>query len=93
MTDTVTKLRQALSSLQPIHLDIQDDSALHAGHVGNTGGGHYSVIIVSELFEGLAIIKRHRLVYDAAKTVLEAEIHALSIHPKAPSELDNASIA
>lgn len=92
MTDTATKLRQALASLKPIYLDIQDDSALHAGHVGNIGGGHYSVIIVSELFEGLAIIKRHRLVYGAAKTLLEAEIHALSIHPKTPSELDSARI-
>lgn len=89
MTDTITKLKQALSGLNPSYLDIEDDSALHAGHAGNTGGGHYTVTIVSDAFDGLPIIKRHRLVYEAAKTLLETEIHALSIHPKMPSEFDN----
>jgi BolA protein len=88
MTDTITKLKLALTSLEPSYLDIQDDSALHAGHAGNTGGGHYTVTIASKAFEGLTIIKRHRLVYDAAKTLLQGEIHALSIHAKLPSELD-----
>lgn len=88
MTDTITKLKQALASLEPSYLDIQDDSALHAGHAGNTGGGHYTVTIASKTFDGLTIIKRHRLVYDAASTLLEKEIHALSIHAKVPSELE-----
>lgn len=89
MTDTITKLEKALSGLNPSHLDIQDDSALHAGHAGNTGGGHYTVTIASDAFAGLTIIKRHRLVYEAAKTLLETEIHALSINAKVPSEFDN----
>lgn len=86
MTDTITKLEQALTSLEPSYLDIQDDSALHAGHAGNTGGGHYTVTITSKAFDGLSIIKRHRLVYEAAKILLENEIHALSINAKVPSE-------
>ncbi|PHS30266.1 MAG: transcriptional regulator [Methylophaga sp.] len=89
MTDTTIKLEQALSCLEPSYLDIRDDSALHAGHAGNMGGGHYTITIVSDSFEGLSIIKRHRLVYDAAKTLLEREIHALSINAKLPSELNN----
>ncbi|PHS24201.1 MAG: transcriptional regulator [Methylophaga sp.] len=88
MTDTAIKLEHALASLDPSYVDIQDDSALHAGHAGNTGGGHYTITIVSDLFEGLSIIKRHRLVYDAAKTLLEREIHALSINAKAPGEFN-----
>lgn len=86
MTDTITKLEQALTNLEPSYLDIQDDSALHAGHAGNTGGGHYTVTIASKAFDGLSIIKRHRLVYEAAKILLENEIHALSINAKVPSE-------
>ncbi|MBL1320439.1 MAG: BolA family transcriptional regulator [Methylophaga sp.] len=89
MTDTITKLKQALAGLEPSYLDIKDDSALHAGHAGNTGGGHYTVTIVSDAFDGLAIINRHRLVYDAASTLLEKEIHALSINAKVPSEFKN----
>lgn len=86
MTDTVNKLKHVLANLNPIYLDIQDDSALHVGHAGNTGGGHYTVTIVSEHFIGLSLIKRHRLIYDAAKTLLEQDIHALSIQAKTPDE-------
>jgi BolA protein len=42
MTDRISKLREALAALSPTKLDIQDDSHLHAGHAGNTGGGHYT---------------------------------------------------
>ncbi len=89
MTDTISKLEQALASLSPSYLDIQDDSALHAGHAGNTGGGHYTITIVSEMFADLPIIKRHRLVNNAVRTLLDKDIHALSINAKMPDELDN----
>lgn len=85
---TQQQLEQALQQLQPIQLQITDDSHLHAGHAGNTGGGHFSVFIVSETFAGLSPIKRHRLVYEAAAELLPATIHALSIKAKTPSELD-----
>lgn len=86
MTDTASKLELALAQLKPSYLDVQDDSALHAGHAGNTGGGHFTVTIISDNFDGLSIIKRHRLVYDAAKSLMENDIHALSIHAKTPAE-------
>ena len=86
MTDTLAKLEQVLQVLNPTYLDIQDDSALHAGHAGNTGGGHYTVTIVSEQFDNLSLIKRHRLVYDAAKSLMNTDIHALSIHAKTATE-------
>lgn len=89
MTDTVNQLKQALTSLNPSYLDIQDDSALHAGHAGNTGGGHYTVTIVSDVFNDLSLIKRHRLVYDAAKTLMANDIHALSINAKTLAENEN----
>ncbi|RLA12299.1 MAG: BolA family transcriptional regulator [Gammaproteobacteria bacterium] len=86
MTDTASKLELALTQLNPSYLNIQDDSALHAGHAGNTGGGHFTITIISDNFDGLSIIKRHRLVYDAAKVLMEKDIHALSIHAKTPAE-------
>jgi len=84
---TQQKLEQALQRLAPIHLQVIDDSHLHAGHAGNTGGGHFSVFIVSDAFAGLSLIKRHRLVYDAAAELLPSAIHALSIQAKTPDEL------
>lgn len=85
---TQQRLEQLLQSLQPLQLDITDDSHLHAGHAGNTGGGHFTVYIVSEAFHGLSLIKRHRLVYQAAAELLPGAIHALSIHAKTPDELN-----
>ena len=84
---TQQKLEQALQQLDPIQLQISDDSHLHAGHAGNTGGGHFTVFIVSDAFAGLSLIKRHRLVYDATAELLPSAIHALSIQAKTPDEL------
>ncbi len=86
MTDTALQLEQALATLNPIQLSIQDDSALHVGHAGNTGGGHYTIVIVSDAFEGLSLIQRHRLVYQAAGDLMSQAIHALSIQAKTASE-------
>ena len=88
MTDTLSMLEHVLSKLEPQHLQIQDDSHLHAGHAGNTGGGHYTVIIVSEQFNGLSLIKRHRLVFDAVGDLMDNQIHALSIQAKTLTEFN-----
>jgi BolA protein len=86
MTDTTSKLETALNSLDPSYLDLQDDSALHAGHAGNTGGSHYTVTIVSEAFSGMSLIKRHRVVYEAVGDLMTHDIHALSIKAKTSTE-------
>lgn len=84
----VTAIRSRLeAALRPTVLEIQDDSALHAGHPGARGGaGHFSVVVESEAFTGLSRIKRHQLVYTAVADMLPSEIHALSIDAKAPGE-------
>ena len=80
-----TMLTEALA---PAVLELADESALHAGHAGAaSGGGHYRLRIVSEKFEGLKLVMRHRLVYDAVHTMMHTEIHALAITALAPSEL------
>ena len=76
--------------LTPEKLDISDDSHLHAGHAGakESGGGHFTVRIVSDAFRNLSMVERHRLVYDAVNDLMPAEIHALSIHAHLPEEPD-----
>ena len=75
------------ASLEPTLLELSDDSALHAGHAGAaSGGGHYSLRIVSPRFEGLRLVMRHRLVYDSVHDMMHNEIHALAITALAPSE-------
>lgn len=89
-TDTrVERIRSRIeTALSPSVLELGDDSALHAGHPGAaSGGGHYRVKIVSNRFEGLKLVMRHRLVYDAVHDMMHSEIHALAITALAPSEL------
>ena len=76
-------LREAL---QPLQLQVQDDSHLHAGHAGAREGRHFSVRITSARFTGLGRVARHRLVYDALRSLMPAGIHALAIEAHAPGE-------
>ncbi len=84
---TIEDIKQALQSLNPLQVEIEDDSAKHAGHAGNHGGGHYNLLIVSEQFEGLSLIQRHRLVFAQVDTLMQSQIHALSIQAKTPNEV------
>jgi BolA protein len=78
-------LRSALErALQPTELEIRDDSAAHAGHAGASEGGHFHVRIASARFVGLGPVARHRLVYDAAGSLLKTHVHALSIDARLP---------
>lgn len=68
--------------LAPSHVEVIDESHLHAGHAGadDTGfGTHFRVRIESPLFEGRSRVARHRLVYDALRVFLDAGLHALAI--------------
>ena len=83
------KIRTRLqTALAPVEIDIGDESAMHAGHAGAaSGGGHYTVRIVSARFEGIKLVMRHRLVYDSVHDMMHKEIHALAITALAPSEV------
>jgi BolA protein len=75
------------SALQPAELRVTDDSHLHAGHAGAAGGhGHFTVLLVSERFAGLPVVRRHRMVYEAVGDMMTTDIHALSITALAPGE-------
>jgi BolA protein len=72
----------------PERIEVVDDSAQHAGHVGaRSGGGHYAVTLVSKRFEGLNPLQRHRLVYEALGELMKTDIHALSVRALTPEEL------
>ena len=80
------EIKNRLEGLSPSRLDIQDDSALHAGHKGNGGGGHFTLTIVSEAFCGQSVVARHRIIYQALSDLIPNKIHALSIHAIASNE-------
>jgi BolA family transcriptional regulator, general stress-responsive regulator len=74
------------AALHPLSLQVQDDSHLHAGHAGAREGRHFSVTVVSERFNGLSRLARHRLVYDALGMQMQHGIHALAIDARAPAD-------
>jgi BolA family transcriptional regulator, general stress-responsive regulator len=89
MNDRLDRIQDRLTAtFAPIECQLLDESHLHAGHAGAaSGAGHYRLRLVSERFEGLNRIARHRLVYDCLRDMMQSDIHALNIIAFAPSEL------
>jgi BolA family transcriptional regulator, general stress-responsive regulator len=89
MNDRLDRIREKLiATFTPIECQLIDESHLHAGHAGAaSGAGHYRLRLVSDRFEGLNRIARHRLVYDCLRDMMLSDIHALNIIAFAPSEL------
>ena len=76
------KLRDALD---PVSLEVIDDSHHHAGHVGARPGGetHFTVIITSAAFDGLNRVAQQRLVHKVLSDELAGPVHALHIQASA----------
>ena len=73
--------------LEATHVEIRDDSALHAGHLGaEGGGGHFRVLVVSPRFEGLTRVAAQRLVYTAVGELMRTDIHALEMRTLTPAQ-------
>ena len=83
MTPRAQDLTQRLQErLQPQALEVLDESAAHAGHVGANDSGqgtHFRVRIGGQAFNGLSRVARHRLVYDALQDFIDQGVHALAI--------------
>jgi BolA protein len=81
--DVAAQIHQRLTErLQPTQLQVQDESAAHAGHAGvapGAQGTHMRVRVSSPLFTGLSRVQRHRLVYDALQDFMDQGLHALAI--------------
>jgi len=80
------RLRERLAVLEPVAIEIEDDSAKHAGHAGARQGGHYNLRLVSAKFAGRSALERHRLVYGCLGDLQQLGIHALSMRLSAPGE-------
>ncbi len=87
MKPTANQLQQRLVGTFGSNVQVTDDSHHHIGHAGAQGGGHYSVQIISEQFNQLSTLQRHRLVYQAVADWMPNQIHALSIQAKTPTEI------
>jgi len=82
------RIRERLAALEPVNLELVDESAQHAGHAGAQPGGetHWRLTIVSPRFAGQPTLARHRMIYQALGELMQDPIHALAITARAPEE-------
>jgi BolA protein len=82
------QIRHRLSTLDPVELELEDESERHRGHAGYQPGGntHWRLAIVSPRFTGQPVVARHRMVYEAIGNLMQNPIHALAITARAPEE-------
>lgn len=90
------RIREKLyAALAPALLEVIDDSRKHAGHAhmvslagkaARPGETHFSVKVVSEVFNGKSRIERHRMIHKLLSTEIADGLHALAIEAKAPGE-------
>jgi len=84
-TQTIEQLLR--ETLDAVHVEVVDDSARHAGHLGAEGGaGHFQVLVVSPQFIGLSRVEAHRLVYRALIGLMASDIHALEMRTLTPED-------
>lgn len=84
----IETMREMLAVLEPIRLEIIDESHKHAGHEGaRSGGGHYLLQIVTLQFAGKSALARQRMIYSALGELMKHEIHALNIQANTPDEI------
>jgi len=82
------QIRSRLAVLEPVWLELVDESAQHAGHAGAAPGGetHWRLSIVSPRFAGQPTLARHRMIYQALGALMQNPIHALAITARSPEE-------
>ena len=90
-------IREKLTAeLAPTRLEIEDDSARHAGHHHEGGmdarpGGesHFNLTVVSAAFEGQTRVMRQRRVNTLLAEEMAGPVHALSIRAMTPGEAES----
>ena len=94
-----TKIQEKITQeLDPVHLQIEDESYKHAGHAGMKGKTaietHFVVTVVSQKFDNIPLIQRHRMINEILAEEMNEQkggtIHALSIKAKTPAQWKKA---
>ena len=67
-----------IKRLTPLLLDVQNESNMH--QVPKDSETHFKIVIVSDEFNTLTRIARHRMVNDLLSTEFSSGLHALSLH-------------
>ena len=62
--ERIRMIEEGLAPLNPLKIEIEDEGHLHVGHAGAKSGGHFKLYIVSQSFNNMTQINRHKLIYE-----------------------------
>ncbi len=71
-------------ALAPVYLDVVDESYMHA--VPADAESHFKLLVVSEAFNGLSLVDRHRRINELLADEFNQGLHALTMHTWTPDE-------
>jgi len=90
MTGPVAREMHAIldAAFAPAKLEIINDSAHHAGHMGDDASGesHFTIVIESAAFAGVSRVMRQRMVNKALGDIPGQRVHALAIRASVMGE-------
>ncbi|MFT5115495.1 MAG: BolA protein [Parasphingorhabdus sp.] len=84
MMNTQSLIQTKLQTLHPDHLEILNESSQHNVPAGSES--HFKVTVVTNQFNGLNLLARHRIINALLSEELAGSIHALALHTKTPDE-------
>lgn len=76
------------AAFAPSHLDVINESYKHSVPRGSES--HFKVVVVSDKFEGVKLLARHRAVNGVLEAEIAGPIHAISITAKTPAQWEKA---
>jgi len=77
-------LRKLNEALNPVHIDLANESYRH--NVPEGSETHFKVLVVSSQFEGLSLVQQHRLITSTLEEELATGVHALAIKTVTPEK-------
>jgi BolA protein len=87
MTTKQTIEQKLQQQFTPLHLEVIDESRNH--NVPEGTESHFKVVLVSDVFEGEKLLKRHRRINSVLSEELSGGVHALALHTLTPEEWFN----
>lgn len=85
MKDQLTAL--IADALHPDHLEVIDESHMH--NVPKGAQSHFKIVVISDQFEGLPLVARHRKINGLIKPLFSGSLHALALHTMTPAEWES----
>ena len=75
----------------PVHFELLNESHRHSNHFHGAGAGdsHFTLVLVSRLFEGLSRVQRQQLIHKTLAGEFAGTLHALSMRLMSPKEWED----